>query len=66
MQNQQPPFAIVLLPLIGSVIGRIIGRVLAVQGDFLLGLSWLGTFELAGLILGTVIAGILFYRHRKS
>jgi hypothetical protein len=66
MNKHNPPVVIVLLPLIGSFIGRIIGRVIDIQGDFLLGLSWLGTIELAGLLIGTAIAGILLYRHRKA
>ena len=64
MRKHHPPFVIVLLPLIGSLVGRTIGRIIDIQGDFLLGLSWLGTVELAGLLIGTAIAALLLYRYR--
>jgi hypothetical protein len=66
MKKHYPPVVIIFLPLIGSLVGRTIGRILDIQGDFLLDLSWLGTVELAGLLIGTAITGILYYRHRKT
>lgn len=65
MKKHHPPIVISLLPLIGSLVGRTIGRIIDIQGDFLLGLSWLGTAELAGLLIGTTIAGFVLYRYRK-
>lgn len=55
----------VFLPLLGSIVGRTLARVLDVQGDSLLGISMQGTFELTGLLLGLFVAGVFWFRSER-
>lgn len=57
---------VVFLPLVGSVIFKLIPRALDWQGDSPLGISWLGSFELAGLILGAALAAIVVFARPRQ
>jgi hypothetical protein len=59
------PAIVVFLPLAGSVIFKLLARAMDLQDDSPLGVSWVGSLELAGLLLGGIVASAIVFARRR-
>jgi hypothetical protein len=62
LRKRKVPLLVVLFPLAGSVIFRALARVADLPGDSPLGISWVGSLELLGLVLGALVALVVVFR----